>query len=203
MFRRFYAKKIDRDDLRPCPAGGPGLASLNKVKKFSWKNWVRFFSPDCCIALGLSSRETRGGRSSRSTFLHELWPNKPERKKRRLLFIFSMKFHWGGNKWSRTELHYHPSINLVEAISLPCIDILKRLLLKNPQEILFSKNSRSVFPSLLNEFPLLCFDGTHQFMCLSTMNLQETHPKVYWRKDTLKFSRAEFGMLQTQLINRQ
>jgi len=35
------------------------------------------------------------------------------------------------------------------------------------------------------------------------MNLQETHLKVNWRKDTLEFSKAVFGILQTQFIDGQ
>jgi len=33
------------------------------------------------------------------------------------------------------------------------------------------------------------------------MNLRETRSKVYRRKDTLGFSQADFGILQTQLID--
>jgi len=43
--------------------------------------------------------------------------------------------------------------------------------------------------------------GINRFTDLFSMNLQETHSKVYRRKDTLEFSKADFGILQTQLID--
>jgi len=51
----------------------------------------------------------------------------------------------------------------------------------------------------LNEFAALSFDGIKRLLGLFSLNPQET----YRRKDTLKFSRALVGILQTQFIDEQ
>ena len=38
--------------------------------------------------------------------------------------------------------------------------------------------------------------GIHRFIGIFSMNPHETHSKVYRRKDTLEFSKADFGILQ-------
>jgi len=47
----------------------------------------------------------------------------------------------------------------------------------------------------------LDFSGINRFIGIFLMNLQETRSKVYRRKDTLGLSKADFGILQTQLID--
>ena len=76
-----------------------------------------------------------------------------------------------------------------------CIFFHRSLLLKNPRETQNSKSWWSIFSVLLNEFSALSFwwhwREIHRFIGLFSMNLQETHPKVYQRKDM--FSKADFG----------
>jgi len=45
--------------------------------------------------------------------------------------------------------------------------------------------------------------GIHRFISLFSMNLQETPSKGYRRKDTFEFSEVDFGIFQTQLIDRR
>ena len=73
-----------------------------------------------------------------------------------------------------------------------CIVFHKSLLSKNSQETQISKSWWSSFSILLNEFPTVSFGGIHRFVGLFRMNQQETHSKVYRRKDTLEFSKADF-----------
>jgi len=62
------------------------------------------------------------------------------------------------------------------------------------------------FSILLNKFPALSFGGIdvgslNRFTALFSMNLQETHSKIYRRQDTLEFSVADFDILQTLFID--
>ena len=87
-----------------------------------------------------------------------------------------------------------------------CIVFHRSLFLKNSQETQISKSWWMSFSILLNKFPALSFGGIDvgsliRFTALFSMNLQETHSKIYRRKDTLEFSVADFDILQTLFID--
>jgi len=119
-----------------------------------------------------------------------------------VFFLPSQICHLSQKREAGRPFGLRPNLSL-QHLFCRCIVFHRSLLLKNLQETQSLKSRWSSFPLLLNEFATLSFSGIERFIRLFCMNPWKLTQKVDRRKDTLKFSTADFSNLQTKSIDGQ